>query len=101
MSNIINVYGYDVHYIKKSDGTIMYFAADLVKQYNTKNGKKKQFKNCIANKDTIELIQVIAENQEKISGVRGGCNFQRPPYYRQNDKLSVCSKCNRICQNFR
>ena len=69
MPLVINVYGYNVHYIKKSDGTIMYFAADIVKQYNTKNGKKKQFKNCLANKDTIDLIQVIAENQEKMSGI--------------------------------
>lgn len=69
MSNIINVYGYDVHYIKKSDETIMYFAADIVKQYNTKNGKKKHFYHCLENKDTKELIQVIAENQEKMSDV--------------------------------
>ena len=67
MSQIINVYGYDVHYIKKSDGTIMYFAADIVRQFNTKNGKKKRFTHCLELNETKELIQVISENRERMS----------------------------------
>ena len=69
MSLVINVYGYDVHYTKKSNGIIMYYVADIIKQYNTKNNKKKRFTHCLENKDTIELIHVIADNQEKINKV--------------------------------
>ena len=69
MSLVVNVYGYDVHYTKKSNGIIMYFAADIVSQFNTKNNQKKHFYHCLENKDTKELIKVIAENQEKSSGV--------------------------------
>ena len=69
MTLIVNIYGYNVHYIKKSDGKIMYFAADIVSQFNTKNNQKKHFYHCLENKDTKELIKVIAENQEKSSEV--------------------------------
>ena len=60
MSLVVNVYGYDVHYTKKSNGIIMYYAADIVRQFNTKNGKKKRFTHCLELKETKELIQVIA-----------------------------------------
>lgn len=65
MTLIVNVYGYDVHYIKKSDGTIMYFAADIVKQFNTKNNTRKQLRYCLENRETKELIEVISENSKK------------------------------------
>lgn len=65
MTLIVNVYGYNVHYIKKSDGTIMYFAADIVKQFNTKNNTRKQLRYCLENRETKELIEVISENSKK------------------------------------
>lgn len=67
MTLIVNIYGYNVHYIKKSDGTIMYFAADIVRQFNTKNNQKKRFTHCLENKDTHDLIKVISENSKKIT----------------------------------
>ena len=68
MTQIIDVYGYNVHYIKKSDGTIMYFASDLIKMFNTRNNQKKRISHCLENKDTKELIKVIAENLNNSTG---------------------------------
>ena len=67
MSLVVNVYGYDVHYTKKSNGIIMYFAADIVKMFNTRNNQKKRFTHCLENKDTHDLIKVISENSKKIT----------------------------------
>ena len=69
MTLIVNVYGYNVHYIKKSDGTIMYFAADIVKMFNTRNNTRKQLRYCLENKDTHDLIKVISENSKKITDI--------------------------------
>ena len=47
----------------------MYFAADLIRQYNTNNGTNKELKKCLQNNDTKELIQVISKNYS-VSGQR-------------------------------
>ena len=58
----VDVYGYNVRYITKENGCKMYFAADLIRQYNTNNGTNKELKRCLQNNDTQELIQVISKN---------------------------------------
>ena len=35
----------------------MYFAADIIRQYNTNNGTNKVLKKCLQNKDTQELLE--------------------------------------------
>ena len=37
----------------------MYFAADLIRQYNKNNGTNKELKKCLQNKETIEMINLI------------------------------------------
>ena len=37
----------------------MYFAADLIRQYNTNNGTKKGLNKCLQNKETREMINLI------------------------------------------
>ena len=55
----IDVYGYNVHYITKENGCKMYFAADIIRQYNTNNGTNKVLKKCLQNKETLEMINLI------------------------------------------
>ncbi len=55
----VDVYGYNVRYITNENGVKMYFAADLIRQYNTYNRTNKEFKNCLRLNETQELIQVI------------------------------------------
>lgn len=59
----VDVYGYNVRYITKENGCKMYFAADLIRQYNTNNGTNKELKNCLKAIDTKELIKTIASMQ--------------------------------------
>lgn len=56
----IDVYGYNVRYITKENGCKLYFAADLIRQYNTNNGTKKELKRCLQNKETLEMINLIS-----------------------------------------
>ena len=55
----IDVYGYNVRYITKDNGCKMYFAADLIRQYNETNGTKKGLNKCLQNKETREMINLI------------------------------------------
>lgn len=55
----IDVYSYNVRYITKENGCKMYFAADLIRQYNTNNGTKKGLNKCLQNKETREMINLI------------------------------------------
>ena len=59
----VDVYGYNVRYITKDNGCKLYFAADLIRQYNTNNGTNKELKNCLKAIDTKELIKTIASMQ--------------------------------------
>lgn len=59
----VDVYGYNVRYITKENGCKMYFAADIIRQYNTNNGTNKELKNCLKAIDTKELIKTIASMQ--------------------------------------
>ena len=54
-----DVYGYNVHYITKENGCKMFFAADIIRQYNTNNGTNKVLKKCLQNKETLEMINLI------------------------------------------
>ena len=62
----------------------MYFAADIIRQYNTNNGTNKELKNCLQNKDTQELIQVISKNYS-VDGQRW--NFTPCLYKDKNNKI--------------
>lgn len=55
----VDVYGYNVRYITKENGCKMYFAADLIRQYNTNNGTNKGLNKCLQNKETREMINLI------------------------------------------
>lgn len=55
----IDVYNYNVRYITKDNGCKMYFAADIIRQYNANNGTNKVLKKCLQNKETIEMINLI------------------------------------------
>ena len=55
----VDVYSYNVRYITKENGCKMYFAADLIRQYNTNNGTNKELKKCLQNKETLEMINLI------------------------------------------
>ena len=55
----VNVYNYNVRYITKYNGCKMYFAADIIRQYNETNGTKKELKRCLQNKETLEMINLI------------------------------------------
>ena len=55
----VDVYGYNVRYITKENGCKMYFAADLIRQYNETNGTNKGLNKCLQNKETREMINLI------------------------------------------
>ena len=80
----VDVYGYNVRYITKENGCKMYFAADLIRQYNTNNGTNKELKRCLQNNDTQELIQVISKNYS-VDGQRR--NFTPCPLKDKNNKI--------------
>lgn len=61
----IDVYGYNVRYITKDNGCKLYFAADIIRQYNINNGTKKELKRCLQNKETLEMINLIS-NEGKV-----------------------------------
>ena len=61
----IDVYGFNVRYITKENGCKLYFAADIIRQYNEKNGSKKELKRCLQNKETLEMINLIS-NEGKV-----------------------------------
>lgn len=52
----IDVYGYNVHFIIKDNNKKMFLAADIIRQYNTINGKNKEFRKYFENKDGQEMI---------------------------------------------
>lgn len=58
--SFIDVYGYNVRYTINENGVKMYFAADLIFQYNEKNGTHKQLRKCLDNNETQEMISLIA-----------------------------------------
>lgn len=58
----INVYGYNISYITKENGCKMYFAADIIRQYNKNNGTKKELRKCLQNKETREMINLICND---------------------------------------
>ena len=80
----VDVYDYNVRYITKENSCKMYFAADIIRQYNTNNGTNKELKNCLQNKDTQELIQVISKNYS-VDGQRW--NFTPCLYKDKNNKI--------------
>lgn len=55
----VDVYGFNVRYITNENGCKMYFAADLIRQYNKNNGTNKELKRCLQNKETQEMINLI------------------------------------------
>lgn len=61
----VDVYGYNVRYITKENDCKMYFAADIIRQYNKNNGTNKELKRCLQNKETLEMINLIS-NQGKV-----------------------------------
>lgn len=80
----VDVYGYNVRYITKENGCKMYFAADLIRQYNYNNETNKEFKNCLRLNETQELIQVINENNSPKSE---RSDFTRCPVATKNNKI--------------
>ena len=60
----VDVYGYNVHYITKENGCKMYFAADIIRQYNKNNGTNKELKKCLQNNDTQEIIKFLGKRQQ-------------------------------------
>lgn len=58
----VDVYGYNVRYITKVNGCKLYFAADIIRQYNINNGSKKELKKCLQNKETLEMINLISND---------------------------------------
>ena len=60
----VDVYGYNVSYITKENGCKMYFAADIIRQYNETNGTKKELKKCLQNNDTQEIIKFLGNMQQ-------------------------------------
>lgn len=76
----VDVYGYNVRYITKENGCKMYFAADIIRQYNDKNGTKKELKRCLQNKETLEMINLIS-NDGKVQ------NFVLPINRDKNNKI--------------
>ena len=42
----------------------MYFAADIIRQYNTNNGTNKELKKCLQNNDTQEIIKFLGKRQQ-------------------------------------
>ena len=78
--SFIDVYGYNVRYITKENGVKMFFAADLIRQYNDTNGTNKQLRKCLDNNETQEMISLIAF---KGNGKKNGyC-----PITRKNNKI--------------
>ena len=55
----VDVYGYEVRYIINDNNVKMYFASDIIRQYNEKNGTNKELKNCFKSNDSQELIKTI------------------------------------------
>ena len=60
----VDVYGYNVSYITKENGCKMYFAADIIRQYNKNNGTNKELKKCLQNNDTQEIIKFLGKRQQ-------------------------------------
>lgn len=60
----VDVYGYYVSYITKENGCKMYFAADIIRQYNKNNGTNKELKKCLQNNDTQEIIKFLGKRQQ-------------------------------------
>lgn len=52
----IDVYGYNVHFIIKENNKKMFLAADIIRQYNSINGKNKELRKYFENKDGQEMI---------------------------------------------
>lgn len=76
----IDVYGFNVRYIANENGCKLYFAADIIRQYNEKNGTKKELKRCLQNKETLEMINLIS-NDGKVQ------NFVLPINRDKNNKI--------------
>ena len=76
----IDVYGFNVRYITKKNGCKLYFAADIIRQYNEKNGTKKELKRCLQNKETQEMINLIS-NDGRVQ------NFVLPVNRDKNNKI--------------